>query len=142
MSKPYPVDARGIGFPDFQPVATKAVEGANQISWYAVQEGAVPGLKAVDWINYEVPKSPPTCTLRVCSGLVSCNQDEIHRVALNFSPALLGTISYKQLLVLPLNPSASYAVPAGSLLYVRVYNDNAAERYFCVSLVGFLEVVG
>lgn len=137
--KTFTVSGRGKGRPDYSPIVgtSKASVGADQVSWYATQEGEVPGLSAVDWINYTVPEG---YALHVCAGLISCSEDEIHRVAMNFSPALLGTISYKQLLALPLNPSATYKIAAGSLLYVRVYNDNAAARTFCVSLTGFLEV--
>lgn len=136
----YTVEARGVGRPDYSPIVSvgKSVLDSNQVNWYAVQEGNIPGLTAVDWINYAVPDN---CMLHICAGLVCVNALELHRVGLNFSPALLGTIAYYQLLALPLNPSATYEITAGSLVYARLYNDNAAGRYFTISLTGFLERV-
>lgn len=119
-------------------IRPKTTYPAGQRSWYDVETGEIAGSSYSDFLNYEVPTG---YTLHVCSGLISSDYSCIQKCAMNFSPALLGNVYYDTLFALPLNPSGSYKIAAGSTLYVRVYNVDTAAHNFTVSLVGFEEAV-
>lgn len=125
------------GHPDFYSgiIPSQPVYGAGQTVWTEVEEGDIPGSSYDDYINYEVPSGKE---LHITTGFICCDFPCLQRCALNWSPALLGTITYDTNLNVPLHPSATYVISAGNTIYVRVYNDDGAEHHFVVNLIGFL----
>jgi len=126
------------GRPDFwlAQIPGMNIYGSGQTAWYAVEMGTVPAGSADDFIEYVVPEDT---ILHLTAGLICCDAPGIQKCALNFSPALLGNVYYDLLFSLPLHPSGTYEIPAGSTVYVRVYNLDDEDHEFTVSLVGFEE---
>lgn len=126
------------GYPDWwnMQVPGMAIYSGGQEAWYAVQEADIPGGLTALLINYPVP---PRRELHICGGLICCDYPRLQRCSLNWSPALLGTITYDTILILPLHPSATYPIASGNTVEVLTYNDDpVVQHHFTVSLIGFL----
>lgn len=124
------------GAPDYWPYVTAGlpVPLSDQVLWVETDARDIAGLGNAFMIDYTVPAGEE---LYVTGGYVSTDFARIQRYALSVDLVAWGTYYFDTFAHLPLNPSAMVRAVAGEHFYVRVYNDDALQHSFAVTVYGF-----
>lgn len=149
VSKSFTVPTRGIGRPDYTPAvaASKPVVVENQEKWsLLITRRAADG-------NALAPGSEtivvPAATLGnvngrqldIAGGVVTTNVSCIQKVVLVGTPGIIGDFRYDTVGTIILGPLSSTIIAPDTDLTIILYNLDAVDRDFSITLQGVLEKV-